>query len=372
MSKPYLIAVDDEPINRFILEDVLEERFELTILESGQACLESIQHRKPDLILLDINMPGMDGYEVCRHLQQSSNTADIPVLFLTARLAVEDEKRGLESGAVDYITKPFSESLLLARIETHLSLSQSRRLLAQHNAQLNKERRYIESVILKMREDEQFVHDNLKCLVTPLDKTNGDLVLSSRSANGNRFLLVGDFTGHGLAAALGGPLVSSLFYMLSDQGVPLEQILYKLNEALYRKMPPDMFMAAIILEWQEESGRVVVWNFGMSELLHFRDNEPIDTVASSCFALGIQSHQCQLSPSAVLQVESGDSLFCYSDGVVETRSAEQELFGVMRLKQDLRTLLQEGHDLAWIYQQIEAFSEQNSLADDVTLVQVLV
>ncbi|MDG6777835.1 fused response regulator/phosphatase [Thiomicrorhabdus sp. zzn3] len=372
MTKPYLIAVDDEPINRFILEDVLEGRFELTVLESGQACLDSVQKRKPDLILLDINMPGIDGFEVCQRLQQTAATADIPVLFLTARLAVEDEKRGLETGAVDYITKPFSESLLMARIETHLSLSQSRRLLAQHNAQLNNERRYIESVILKMREDEHFVHDNLKCLVAPLDKTNGDLVLSSRSANGNRYLLVGDFTGHGLAAALGGPLVSSLFYMLSDQGAPLEQILYKLNEALYRKMPPDMFMAAILLEWQEDNGCVVVWNFGMSELLHFRECELIDSVSSSCFALGIQSHQCRLTPTAVLQVESGDSLFCYSDGVVETRSVEGDLFGVTRLKQHLQTLLQEGYELHWLNQKLEVFSEQNGLADDVTLVQVLV
>lgn len=370
-AKPYLLAVDDEPINRFVLEDLLEELYDLTVLENGQACLDSVNLRKPDLILLDINMPQMDGYEVCRQLKSRIETGDIPVIFLTAKIDVADEKKGFDMGAVDFITKPFTESLLLARIGTHLSLSESQRQLAEQNSELKRERTYIEDIILKMRDDAKFVHDSLNFVMTPLNRTNGDLVLSSKTPSGKQYVLIGDFTGHGLPAALSAPLVSALFYMLTEEERPLQEILLKLNYELCHKMSAEMFMATLLVEWQEGCNEVTVWNYGMPDLLHYRGHQLVQQVPSSSFALGIQQ-ELSATPSAFLQIEKGDHLFAYSDGVVESRSVEGELFGSRRLQSLLAECLQEQRELASIQQAVHEFAGDSGLTDDITLVHLQV
>ncbi|WP_373018731.1 PP2C family protein-serine/threonine phosphatase [Thiomicrorhabdus sp.] len=368
-EKPYLLAVDDELINRYVLEDLLEEHYEFSLLQSGQACLDAVQQRKPDLILLDIDMPGMDGFEVCYRLQNNPETCDIPVIFLTAKIEVADQKKGFEIGAVDYITKPFTEPLLLARIRTHLSLSRSKKLLANQNSELNKEHTYIEDILLNMRDDAQFVHENLQLLMTPLKRTNGDLVLSTRAPGGNRYLLIGDFTGHALPAALGGPLVSALFYTLAEQKVPLQQILQEINNQLQKKMPVELFMAALVMEWQVEENRILTWNCGMSELFHYRNGQLIDSVESSNMALGILKHSEPLPPSAILELQKDDRLFAYSDGVIEARSQDGEMFGKERLKKLLHALqLEGGSSLDFICEELNQFAGEQGLHDDVTLI----
>lgn len=369
MSKPYILAIDDEPINRFVLEDLLEDAFELELLESGQACLDSVLVRAPDLILLDINMPDMDGYEVCKRLQADERTREIPIIFLTARIQVSEEKKGFELGAVDYITKPFSEALLLARIKTHLSLAKSKAQLALHNSVLQKERAYIERIILNMRNDADFVDNSIRYLITPVEKTNGDLLLSAK-AGSHRYFLIGDFTGHGLAAAMGGPLVSSLFYMLANEQQPLDGIIQVLNRELFKKMPTDLFMAGLFIDWDCESAEVKIWNYGLSDVFHYRDNELVNTVSSSGLALGILEKPLSIEPSAVLAVESGDRVYGYSDGLVEAKSDNSELYGKLRLRTALQKMNDQALALNSLYDELYAFAAVDGIKDDITLLEI--
>lgn len=368
-DRAYILAVDDEPINRFVIEDLLDEIYELALLESGQACLESVQKRKPDLILLDISMPGMDGYEVCQKLQANPDTRDIPVVFLTAKIQVKDEKKGLEIGAVDYITKPFSEALLLARIKTQLSLSSSKKQLAQHNAELQKERAYIERIILNMRDDVDFVEESMEYLMTPVEETNGDLLLSAKTED-HRYFLIGDFTGHGLAAAMGGPLVSALFYMLANEQQTLDNVIQILNKELYKKLPKDLFMAALFIDWDTRNQQIKVWNFGMSELLHYRDNALYKSIASNRFALGISDAFSDLSPSASFSVQTGDQLFAYSDGVIEACSESGERFGASRLMTELDRVVEQQLPVNAIYPVLKTFTAGTVLTDDITMMKL--
>jgi len=365
----YILAVDDEPINRFVIEDLLDEIYEVILVESGQACLDCVQQRKPDLILLDISMPGMDGYEVCKRLQANPDTREIPVVFLTAKIQVEDEKKGLELGAVDYITKPFSEALLLARIQTQLSLSLSKKLLAQHNLELRKERAYIERIIVNMRDDADFVDESICYLMTPVEETNGDLLLSTKTRS-HRYFLIGDFTGHGLASAMGGPLVSSLFYMLAHEQQSLTSIIQILNKELYKKLPKDLFMAALFIEWDTQNHLVNVWNFGMSELLHFRDNSLFQSVPSTRFALGITDVYSDIRPSASLKVQPGDHIFGYSDGVVEACSEKGERFGSQRLIAQLEKMVEQQLPVSDLYPVLKSFIAEECFKDDVTMVNI--
>jgi putative two-component system response regulator len=138
--KATILIVDDSPDNIALLSSLLKDAYRVKVAVSGQKALELASgNGPPDLILLDIVMPGMDGYEVCERLKAAPATAGIPVIFLTAKTEVDDERRGLELGAVDYIAKPPSPAIVLARVETQLRLKEAQDFLADKNAFLEAE-----------------------------------------------------------------------------------------------------------------------------------------------------------------------------------------------------------------------------------------
>ena len=137
--RPTILIVDDTPDNIMLLSRLLKDRYNTKVANNGSTALQ-IAGATPslDLILLDVMMPGLDGYETCRQLKANPATADIPVIFLTAKNQVEDEAMGLSLGAVDYIAKPVSPPILFARVATQLKLRSARRQLQEHSENLEK------------------------------------------------------------------------------------------------------------------------------------------------------------------------------------------------------------------------------------------
>jgi two-component system, sensor histidine kinase and response regulator len=134
-----ILLVDDITKNLQLLGTILQEHeFQVAIAKSGMQALSIVENKPPDLILLDISMPEMDGYEVCRRLKENPETKEIPIIFLTAKTEVDDIVKGFEAGGVDYIIKPFNPKELLKRVITHLELKFSRESLKQLNSDLTK------------------------------------------------------------------------------------------------------------------------------------------------------------------------------------------------------------------------------------------
>lgn len=134
-EKPSILMVDDNPANLHILAKALEPEYDITMASNGQLALKILQGAElPDLILLDIMMPDMDGYEVCRRLKEDSELKNIPVIFITALESDANQERGLQLGAVDYVTKPFNLNIVQLRIKNHLELKQQRDILARLSA----------------------------------------------------------------------------------------------------------------------------------------------------------------------------------------------------------------------------------------------
>ncbi len=134
-----ILIVEDSPVNAKVLEGVLKSYYRLDIAHSGPSAFKIAgSEDSPDLILLDIMMPGMDGYEVCRKLKAEDKTKKIPVIFMTAKDRVEDEALGFSLGAVDYITKPVSTPIVLARVRTHLELIDAKNALEEENVRLER------------------------------------------------------------------------------------------------------------------------------------------------------------------------------------------------------------------------------------------
>ncbi|MBT3273057.1 MAG: response regulator, partial [Spirochaetales bacterium] len=137
-SKYNILVVDDTETNIDILANALDTEYDVSVAMDGESALDIAHSAPPDLILLDIMMPGMDGFEVCERLKESADTAEIPVLFLTAMTEMQNKTKGFEIGAVDYITKPFEIREVEARVRTHLKLKEAKDFLANQNEILEK------------------------------------------------------------------------------------------------------------------------------------------------------------------------------------------------------------------------------------------
>lgn len=169
-----ILVVDDNPNNLGVLSDFLaEEGFEILVARDGKGALQRVEHATPDLILLDIMMPEMDGFEVCRRLKAQFHTADIPIIFMTALTDASDKVQGLSLGAVDYVTKPFQKDEVLARIRLHLKLRSLTLTLQQQNDQLQTEiaeRQAAEMALMQLNQQlEERVRQRTQDLSTALD-----------------------------------------------------------------------------------------------------------------------------------------------------------------------------------------------------------
>lgn len=153
LEKATILAVDDTPDNLLLISGLLKDDYHVRVANGGERAIKIAQSENPpDLILLDIMMPDIDGYEICRLLKADEKTSHIPIIFLTAKTEIEDETRGLEMGAVDYITKPISPPIVLARVKTHLALKRMQDFLRDQNA-------YLESEVKKRTEEVVAIQD---------------------------------------------------------------------------------------------------------------------------------------------------------------------------------------------------------------------
>ncbi|MBF0309681.1 MAG: hybrid sensor histidine kinase/response regulator [Magnetococcales bacterium] len=160
-DKPTLLLVDDEATNLKLLREILCHDYNLSFARNGR---EMLHHAllEPDLILLDVMMPDMDGYQACLRLKENPATRDIPVIFVTACCQVADEVHGFEVGAVDYITKPVQSPIVLARVKTHLALRQAREVIARQSREIRKQNEALQEAA-RLRDDvEQIVRHDLK------------------------------------------------------------------------------------------------------------------------------------------------------------------------------------------------------------------
>jgi putative two-component system response regulator len=150
---PTILAVDDTPVNLSLITGLLKSHYRVKVANSGEKALRIVHaDLPPDLVLLDVMMPGLDGIEVCRRLKSDPRTRHVPVIFLTAMSKSDDERIGLEAGAVDYITKPISPPILLARVKTHLQLKAGQDFLKDKNA-------YLENEVIRRTREVQAIQD---------------------------------------------------------------------------------------------------------------------------------------------------------------------------------------------------------------------
>ncbi|MBF0127938.1 MAG: SpoIIE family protein phosphatase, partial [Magnetococcales bacterium] len=286
----------------------------------------------------------------------------VPVIFLTSVQTDRELARCLECGGDDFLNKPPNPIILKARIKAWLQRANLVNRLAS-------DRQEVEEVILKMRQDDQFNPHGLRVMMTPLEKTNGDIVLSACRADGVQHLMVGDFTGHGLAAAICGPLAADSFYRMTRQDLPLATIIEQINATIFRRLPPNMFLASAFLELNRNAGTTRVWNANLPPVLMLRSGKIVERFGATLPPLGIRKQLDDTLSGAEYPLEPGDRIYLYSDGSVETRSSTGDFFGEERMGRFLEAL-HPSEALESLLPILETFRAGGEPSDDITLVEV--
>ena len=372
-QKPSILVVDDTPENIDVLKAALKQQYAVRAAINGHTALKiAAMSPPPALILLDIMMPGMNGFEVMRKLKAEAATQDIPVIFITALADMENEIKGLEAGAVDYITKPFNPLVVRSRIATHLALHQARRMLELKNEELLRERTLVENIIIRMRSHKQFDDRHLRYLIAPVDRTNGDILLSAFTPEGRQWVLVGDFTGHGLPAAVGAPLLAHMFYSAAGAGGDIEAAVANINDVLYRQLPTEIFMAGCIVEISRSREELRIWSTAMPKaILLGTDGKIRKTVPTTgILPFGAAAQIDVASGCARLSVARGERFYLFSDGITETANASGELLGLAGVESFL-TARDPAAPLDGLIEQLEEYHGSASFDDDITFVEII-
>jgi phosphoserine phosphatase RsbU/P len=335
-DKQVILLVDDTPANIHIAQAILRDEFKIRVATSGAKALELVKIEPlPALVLLDIEMPGMDGYEVCTQLKADPQTRDIPLIFLTAKTESEDETRGFEVGAVDYVHKPFSPTVVKARVRTHLTLRATSQQLALQLLEINNELEMAREIQLAILPSETPKIRGLDIAARYLSMSSVagdfyDFIIVDEQHVG---ILVADVSGHGLPAAL---IASMLQVSLAAQFAHASEpgrVLGGLNHALCGKFARHFVTAAYVFVDMEKNCMSYAAAGHPPLLLRHGSTGSTSEVSQNGLLLG--HFPKEIYSSVQIPVEPGDKAILYTDGVLETSDLSEEMLGVDRFKRFL-------------------------------------
>lgn len=400
------LVVDDVLSNRLTLKGLLEDNGFITyVAENGLKGVELFKSINPDIVLMDIMMPVMDGYEATRLIKDYAGEHFVPVIVLTVLNEPEDMAQAIDCGADDFISKPVHGLILKSKL---IAMERLRQLYHNQNIQNLKLKAAIEEIERakqqleiysgdlevfnsKMRQEHDAASNlfqkviqlneqkcvNVQHIILPLETFSGDIVLSRAKPSGGFYILLGDFAGHGLLAAIGAIPVSELFNSMADRDEPISNFIPEINIKLKQLLPASVFLCACIVELSFDQQSISVWNGGVPGVLIVGKNGCIKhKITSSNLPLGILPNDrisCNLES---VSFDPEDHIYMFSDGVTEVFNSDNEMYGQERLENNFYRDGQCDSEyspdriLDKIRNNINAFGGKIGQRDDVTMVQV--
>lgn len=368
-----ILLVDDTPDNLRLLSQILAERhYDVRAVTNGERALESVRLAAPDLILLDIKMPGMDGFEVCRALKADENTCDIPVIFISALSDVTDKVKAFTVGGVDYITKPFQYEEVVARAETHLALRRLQKQLQNANHKMAHELSLagnVQASFLPSRMP-QIPGWQFSVTLLPAQETSGDFYDAFLLPDGRLGLLVADVVDKGVCAALFMSLTYALFRThAAEHAAAPERVFAAVNNHILHDTHANQFVTAFYGILDPETGLLTYSNAGHCPplVLGTRHGRRPHWLRNTGVPLGLLEEgtwgQCEV------QLGAADVLVLYTDGVIEADDGAEDLFGLTRLLSSAQSRLgQTAQQIKeGIISDVRRFADGQPLLDDLVL-----
>ncbi|MGK5093205.1 SpoIIE family protein phosphatase [Deltaproteobacteria bacterium TL4] len=382
-----ILVVDDEPVNVQVLRNHLHlQNYRVLTAGDGYEALEIIDREQPDMIVLDLMMPRMNGYEVTRKIRQTYNPEALPIVMLTAKNQLGDLVEGFECGINDYLTKPFRKQELLSRVDVHLQLHDAIQHLEEkvkeRTHQLQKTTEELQRKNLEIIQDLQTAAGlqahlfrefrpphflRIAVYYHPYSHVSGDIYKLYADDSGGFNLFLGDSSGHGVAAAL-TTIMADILISQKINSSP-DKIMAFINDQLMEHLPDDRFMTALLLKIRE-NGELTVANAGHPPLmiLPARGGTPL-LFRSDSMILGPFKTPVFQCKEVTCQLHPGDVGILFTDGITERYNAS-DLYDEERLllfmeehsNMDLEALLEK------LIEDIEIFAEGQPERDDVTVI----
>lgn len=336
-----VLVVDDKSENLRLLSRMLTERgYIVRAANSGFRALESVKLSPPNIVLLDIRMPDVDGYEVCRQLKADPQYQEIPVIFISALEEIQDKVKGFEVGGVDYITKPFQFEEVIARLETHLALRRYQKELENAKRRLEAELELagtLQSSMLPGQEVRipgfQFAAE-----LKSARETSGDFFDVFPLDPDHMGVILADVVDKGAAAALLMALSRTLVRTFAPEHCDRpERVLETVNRRMLLDTATTWFVTTFYAVIDLKSGLLTYSNAGHNPPIYLgeRVSGAVKTLEKTGLPLGISNDRAWSKKE--LQMEPGSLLFLYTDGVTDLRNDKGEFFGLERLVKTLQT-----------------------------------
>lgn len=374
-----ILIADDNLSDRMILSAIIKKMgHDVVSASDGLEAVSEYQEQNPDIVLLDVMMPNMNGQQAAVEIKKIAGDAMVPIIFLTSLQDANDLAACLESGGDDFLSKPYNSIILTAKINAfgrmlnmHNILQQQKDVISKNAEHLLNEQQVAKAVYDNVAHSGCINLPNLKYLLSPYSVFNGDVLLAARKPSGSMHILLGDFTGHGLPAAIGAMPLAEIFYGMTAKGFLMEDILREINSKLKKILPVGYFCCACMANLSFRKKELEVWLGGLPDYYMFRKNSnKVEHIQSTHLPLGVLSSQAFDATTQHMPFDVGDKFFMWSDGIIESRNDQGELFGEDRLKEIFHS--NNNRDLLFdeIVDTVNAYTGESGKDDDTTMLEV--
>jgi CheY-like chemotaxis protein/anti-sigma regulatory factor (Ser/Thr protein kinase) len=340
-----ILIVDDVIENRLLLSKLVKQMGHRPLLaSSGQEAIDQYVAEEPHMVLMDVMMPGMDGYEATAQIKNIHPERWVPVVFLSALDGRDSMVKGLEVGGDDYLTKPVHFVTLKAKIEAMRRIFRLQEQILLKSRELERyyfaaeEEKRISAHLMRRLTDAEGLRDPvLQWQIFPAEHHSGDLISAHRSPGRALYTLLADGTGHGLAAAINVLPLPQIFYAMVSKGFPLASIASELNRKAYDWLPADRFVAATLAVVNERDQLIKVWNGGNPTAFFLDyDGEVRHRWVSRHTPLGVMGADLFDARCEAYTITCPGHLVMVSDGLLEAENRTGEFYGWDRMLTVLR------------------------------------
>lgn len=373
-----ILVADDVLENRVLLEKLLRRmQHEVITAENGEQAVKQFISEAPDLILMDIMMPIMNGLDAIKTIRQLPTDKWVTILVLSALSDANDVIIGLQAGADDYLTKPFNQAILSAKLHSaQRSIDMQNRIIADsrqlkvYRDQNESEQFFLQSIFDRLLRQNDLKDDDLQFWLLPAQRFSGDLICARRINPQQIYFMLADSTGHGLAAAIPTVIVNQVFQSMTKKGLSVPIIAREINRLLQSQMPPGRFVALVLGMIDNHRKSIELWNGGIPDVLAFNTDGSIAHAFKSTHPFaGILSDNDFNDHCEIWHWEDTCELFSYSDGLSDAQNPQLEAYGTENL---LKLLCQAapGERVAAAQQALLAHMDNYDVHDDISCMSI--
>ncbi len=374
-----ILIADDHAYNRELLSFILmDEGYECEFAENGVEAYNKFKEIEDlSVVLMDVNMPEMDGISATRKIKEEITDRLVTIIFVTSLDDADVLENCLEAGGDDFVPKPVNESILLAKLSAHKrtrdlyqTVQASNKTLEFHKNVMDREHQIVERIFERGSNRVKTQCTNVQAYSSPMSMFNGDVVITAPCPSGGVYWLLGDFTGHGLAASIGSLPVTEIFYRLSAESAGVGSIAKTLNRTLFDMLPDNMFCCAAIGRIEANGTTLGLWSGGLNDIIVVPKDptKPLDKIPAQHMPLGILSPEEFDETPLLMEYQEGDRAYIFTDGINETTNANREEYGLDRI--DAYLVKRDKNAFKGLIEDVHNFAGSGEQSDDLSLLEL--